>query len=177
MATTTNNGWELPDDSDPFKDGALAMRTLGNSIDASVGTGLLGWQDFDTFTVGGTGWNFGTTQTKNGRYVQLGKIVLFDYQLTAGGTGIATGTAALTLSLPVTSNANTSEFLGNGILSDSSTSINYELSCQISASSAIIIIPNVSGSNIRLSSLLNTTIPAALATGDTIRMSGFYEAE
>jgi hypothetical protein len=35
MATTTNFGWETPDDSDLVKDGALAMRTLGNSIDTS----------------------------------------------------------------------------------------------------------------------------------------------
>lgn len=37
MATTTNFGFETPDDSDPFKDGALAMRTLGNNIDARLG--------------------------------------------------------------------------------------------------------------------------------------------
>jgi hypothetical protein len=35
MATTTNFGWETPDDTDLVKDGALAMRTLGNSIDSS----------------------------------------------------------------------------------------------------------------------------------------------
>jgi len=36
MATTTNFGWETPDDSDLVKDGALAMRTLGNAIDTSL---------------------------------------------------------------------------------------------------------------------------------------------
>ena len=35
MATTTNFNWETPDDTDLVKDGAAAMRTLGNSIDAS----------------------------------------------------------------------------------------------------------------------------------------------
>lgn len=35
MATTTNFGWETPDDTDLVKDGAAAMRTLGNSIDTS----------------------------------------------------------------------------------------------------------------------------------------------
>lgn len=35
MANTTNFGWETPDDTDLVKDGAAAMRTLGNSIDAS----------------------------------------------------------------------------------------------------------------------------------------------
>ncbi len=36
MATTTNFGWETPDDTDFVKDGAAAMRTLGNSIDTSL---------------------------------------------------------------------------------------------------------------------------------------------
>lgn len=35
MATTTNFGWETPDDTDLVKDGASAMRTLGNAIDTS----------------------------------------------------------------------------------------------------------------------------------------------
>lgn len=35
MATTTNFGWSTPDDTSLVKDGAAAMRTLGNSIDAS----------------------------------------------------------------------------------------------------------------------------------------------
>jgi hypothetical protein len=36
MANTTNFGWETPDDTDLVKDGAAAMRTLGNSIDTSL---------------------------------------------------------------------------------------------------------------------------------------------
>ena len=35
MANTTNFNWETPDDTDLVKDGALAIRTLGNSIDTS----------------------------------------------------------------------------------------------------------------------------------------------
>lgn len=36
MATTTNFGWETPDDTDLVKDGASAIRTLGNGIDTSL---------------------------------------------------------------------------------------------------------------------------------------------
>jgi len=36
MATTTNYGWETPDDTDLFKDGALAMRDLGQDVDTSL---------------------------------------------------------------------------------------------------------------------------------------------
>jgi hypothetical protein len=36
MATTTNYGWDTPDDTDLVKDGAAAIRTLGQSIDTSL---------------------------------------------------------------------------------------------------------------------------------------------
>lgn len=36
MATTTNFGWTTPNDTDQVKDGALAIRTLGNGIDTSL---------------------------------------------------------------------------------------------------------------------------------------------
>lgn len=36
MATTTNYGWDTPDDTDLVKDGASAIRTLGSSIDTTV---------------------------------------------------------------------------------------------------------------------------------------------
>ena len=36
MATTTNYGWETPDDTDLVKDGAAASRTLGSSVDTTT---------------------------------------------------------------------------------------------------------------------------------------------
>jgi hypothetical protein len=36
MATTTNYGWDTPDDTDLVKDGALAMRDLGGDIDTTL---------------------------------------------------------------------------------------------------------------------------------------------
>jgi hypothetical protein len=40
MATTTNYGWTTPDNTDLVKNGALAIRTLGNAIDTSMNTAL-----------------------------------------------------------------------------------------------------------------------------------------
>jgi hypothetical protein len=40
MATTTNYGWETPDDTDLVKDGALAQRTTASAIDSTLGTAL-----------------------------------------------------------------------------------------------------------------------------------------
>lgn len=42
MATTTNYGWDTPDDTDLVKDGALAMRDLGGDIDTTLYTALGG---------------------------------------------------------------------------------------------------------------------------------------
>lgn len=36
MATSPNYGWTEPDNTNYVKDGALAMRTLGNAIDSTV---------------------------------------------------------------------------------------------------------------------------------------------
>lgn len=36
MATSPNFGWSEPDDTSFVKNGALAMRTLGNAIDSTV---------------------------------------------------------------------------------------------------------------------------------------------
>jgi hypothetical protein len=37
MPTTTNNGWDIPADTDLVKNGALAIRTLGQDIDTTLG--------------------------------------------------------------------------------------------------------------------------------------------
>jgi hypothetical protein len=40
MSNTTNYGWNIPDNTDLVKDGALAIRTLGSAIDTSMNTAL-----------------------------------------------------------------------------------------------------------------------------------------
>ena len=40
MSTTSAYGWNIPDNTDLVKDGALAIRTLGNAIDTSMNTAL-----------------------------------------------------------------------------------------------------------------------------------------
>jgi hypothetical protein len=86
MATTTNNGWETPDDTDLVKDGALAMRTLGNAIDTSSGKTFLAWT---TFTPSFTGLNIGSTGTTSAAYVLVGKTLHIRCLVTLGGTGIS----------------------------------------------------------------------------------------
>ena len=40
MSNTSAYGWNIPDNTDLVKDGALAIRTLGNAIDTSMNTAL-----------------------------------------------------------------------------------------------------------------------------------------
>jgi hypothetical protein len=97
MATTTNNGWTTPDDTDLVKDGALAIRDLGQEIDTSVGTGLLAWTAYTpTFTAFSLG-----NGSINWAYSQIGKTVFVRGRVTLGSTSTMTGPFDFTL--PVTS--------------------------------------------------------------------------
>lgn len=174
MGTTTNNAWPYPSSSDPVGDGATNIQNLAQGIDTSVGTGLLAWTDYDTFTVGGTNW--GTTPTKNGRYCKLGKIVFFDYQITAGGTGMGFSATVTSFTLPVNANTNTNEYIGTALFSDASAGISYDCTAEIAGTSVNILIKTASGVYTRTQSLNNATTPAVLAASDVLRVSGWYEA-
>lgn len=100
MASTTNNNWQTPDDTDLVKDGALSIRTLGNDIDTSVGKGLLAWQSWAPTLSGG--WTNGTG-TWDAKYCQIGKTILVSGKFTIGNGNTNAG---LTCSLPVTARTN-----------------------------------------------------------------------
>jgi hypothetical protein len=51
MANTTSFGWETPDNTDLVKDGALAIRTLGEAIDTSFKGVAVNAQTGTTYTV------------------------------------------------------------------------------------------------------------------------------
>lgn len=109
MATTTNFGWETPDDTDLVKDGAAAIRTALGGVDTSfvdLKGGTTGQvlakasnTDLDySWTTPATGVGTWTTFTPsranitvgNGtevaRYQKIGKTTNVFYQLTLGST-------------------------------------------------------------------------------------------
>ena len=64
MATSTNYLWTEPNDSDLVKNGASAIRTLGNAIDASLWSSGFGQAGKNKFINGDFGiWQRGTTFT------------------------------------------------------------------------------------------------------------------
>ena len=173
MATTTNNGWTTPNDTDLVKDGALAIRTLGNGIDTSVGTGLLAWQTY-TVTVGGTGWVKGTGVTV-GRYCQIGKTVHFEinYTFQTGGGGTA-GTGAVSFNLPVNANTTVTPNHTQANLYDASASTAYLGQGSIGSTSVQVFVVNTAAT---YGSLANVQAgqPFVWAANDEVRVNGTYE--
>jgi hypothetical protein len=94
MATTTPiNGWPVPTSTDLVKDGAVAIESLGDAIDSSVGSGLLAWisytPTFTNLTVGN-----GTLTSK---YCIIGKTMFIRFDLVGGSTSTITGVPTITL--------------------------------------------------------------------------------
>jgi hypothetical protein len=172
MATTTNNGWTTPNDTDLVKDGALAIRTLGNGIDTSTGKGLIAWQSFAPTLSGG--WLNGNGVWE-AYYCQIGKTVHVDAAFTLGST--TTKGSIMTITLPVTAKrpgTNVRRIIGSmiGFL----TSGFYPmLPYQNSATTFTAYNISASGSFAQAATVTAAT-PITWATGDSFHFSLTYEA-
>jgi hypothetical protein len=97
MATTTNYGFEIPDDTDLVKDGALAMRDLGQDVDTQLFTALggayPGLRLVKKQTIGSAVSSVQVTSAFSATYE--------NYRIIVTG-GAATGTAGLRLTLGAT---------------------------------------------------------------------------
>ena len=169
MATTTNNSWPTPNDSDPFKLGASAMRDLGQAIDTSVGTGLLAWQNW-TPTLSG-GWANGNG-TWYARYVKIGKTVIASGYFTVGST--TTRGTGMNISLPIaavnTTNINGTAWVAASAAANLSTVHVYpNTTTQIA-----LFAQNVAGTFLQSNSI-TTTAPITWATGSVISFTVIYE--
>ena len=164
MATTSNNGWTIPADTDLVRDGALAIRTLGNGIDTSFGKWLSTW----TPTIGGVGWSLGNG-TVTGRYHRIGDTVHYYLQMVWGST-TTSGTGGLTLTLPSTLSG-TIEQWGSGVFYDPGSSTYYRLSNRMTSGSAV----PMHGSS-AIQTFTTSTKPVAYATNQRIELTGTYRS-
>ena len=168
MATTTNNGWETPDDTDLVKDGALAIRTALNGVDTSTGTGLLVWQTYAPTLSGG--WANGNG-TWNAFYCQIGKTVHVRAQFTLGST-TTKGTGCI-FSLPVQAKT-TAMQPGVCRLAPAGNST-YGIVAPQSTTTAAVLVFDSSATYVT-GNTVTATVPGTWATGNTITFSLTYEA-
>lgn len=172
MATTTNNGWETPDDTDLVKDGALAMRTLGNAIDTSVGKGLLAWQSYAPNLA--NGWANGNG-TWAAYYCQIGKTVIVRGFFVFGST-TTKSVNRMRVSLPVPAAANaqirTASILSNATCAGLGTTIWGNVGAGDFLEMSVL---NASATY-ALRSNVTSTVPATWATGDNFEFNVTYEA-
>ena len=99
MPTTTNNGWTTPADTALVKDGASAIRTLGNNIDSTLGVyASPGLVKINTTTFSGVSTqqiNSLFTTTYDNYLLQFTFLATssanFNLRISTGGTPVATG--------------------------------------------------------------------------------------
>jgi hypothetical protein len=169
MALTPNNGWDLPDDSDPFKDGALAIRTLGNAIDASVGDGLLAWTSytptFNNFTVG-------AATIEVAKFCQIGKTVHVKVLVTLGAGSAVTG--RIGVSLPVSATTDFNQATNVSVLQATGASATGMVA--IATSTRAELYAWVASGTYVTNTSTSSTIPGTWTTGNRIGFTLTYEA-
>lgn len=179
MATVTPiNSWPVPVSTDLVKDGAVAIESLGDAIDASVGSGLLPWVAW-TPVLGGVGWSLGTTGAAAvGYYCQIGKTVHFTARLTfgtAGATFSAVNRPSVTLPVTATAAAGNVDFVTDIAYYDSSATLRYLGSCDFQTGAMSLFCWNSAGTYLVGAAVINTA-PFTWAASDEIHISGTYEA-
>jgi hypothetical protein len=171
--TTTNNSWDYPTSTDLVTNGALAIQTLADEIDTSVGAGLKAWVAW-TPTISGTGWVKGSG-TVTGRYCKIGKTVHFEinYLFSTAGSGAA-GSAALTFDLPVNGQTTISPNYMAVQFLDSSASQGYLGIGSLTSTGVSVFAIGAGGTYATVTSAI-AGVPFTWATGDEVRVNGTYE--
>ena len=150
----------------------MAQKTFvdGDVLTASdINTYLSGeggaWTSF-TPTVGQSG-AVTVTNTRS-RYARYGRTIHFTISLSVTGSG--TGGNNILISLPVTAASAGEAMPGTGVVVDTSAGLTYVGWSYIQSTTECLILTDVG------TALGAAVFTAALASGDTIKISGTYEA-
>jgi hypothetical protein len=186
MATTTPNfGWSVPTSSDLVKNGAVAIETLGDSIDASMaelkggttGQVLSKTSNTDmnfTWTGASTSWTPTITSltigngTIAGSYVKIGKLVHARFIATLGSTSSVTGN--FIVSSPTTANG---AINANIFYEDSGVQL-FNGVYEQSGSALYLRAPNATTTYVSLTAT-SSTVPFTWGSGDKLIVALTYE--
>jgi hypothetical protein len=166
MATTTpNNGWSVPTSTDYVAQGAVAIETLGDAIDASAGKTWLSWTNytpsFPNITLGNA--------TTTARYVQIGKTVIGYVRLTFGTTTVMTGGPVFTLPVGAPS-------IGKFSATAYDTAVNtYPLGVTFNSDGTVYFYAYNSTVTYATYNSVSPTLPFTWGTGDRLEVSFTYE--
>ena len=111
-----------------------------------------------------------TVTNTRSRYARYGRTIHFSMELAVTGSG--TGSNAVVFSLPATAAAS-SGIIGTGYIDDDSATARYAGRAALASSTTFVLQPT--STDVR-GSLGSTTFTAGLESGDTIKISGTYEA-
>jgi hypothetical protein len=195
MATTSAFGWETPDDTDLVKDGAAAIRTLGNSIDTSLAdlkggsTGQVlsktSATDMD-FT-----WVSASTQypwtsytptltaitlgngTLTASYQQIGKTVNVRILFTLGSTSAVSSFPRFSLPINVDVPSTQVQILGNANLNDAGTTSYYGVVAYETASTVQVFAQDTSLLTLQRA-FVTATVPFTWTTSDQMLLNFSY---
>jgi len=168
MAVTPNYSWPTPDDTALVKDGASAMRDLGDAIDASL-FAVGSWQNWTpSWTSTGTAPSVGSGFI-GGRFTQIGNLVIANGYIILGA-GFAVGSGNYRVSFPVNA-ASTNGSIGSASIFDASASyVQYPgIAIYVSATTFEMRLGNALG-------LWSPTSPIPLTQSDQLRFFLMYEA-
>jgi hypothetical protein len=169
MATTTNNGWVTPDNTAYVKDGASAIRSLGQSIDTSVGTGLLAWTAYTPTLTAVTVGN-GTLTAK---YLKLGKTLHIMINFTLGSTSAVGSQPQFSLPAGLTTTFPLFQPVGVGNISISGGQYNTQVFTYTSSA----IYPLLQTANTTYVGIadVTATVPATFNNGSVISLRALVE--
>lgn len=141
-------------------------------VEARLGrVGAIGndWTDYTpTLTAATTNPTLGTGSSQNGRWVQVGSLVVVQVSITFGTSGTAAGSGAYYVSLPAAASS-TAPVLGSGDLRDDSTGSRRVASALVGSSTSVTGLVTDDGQ-------VSSSVPWTWAASDSLRLSLTYEA-
>jgi hypothetical protein len=166
--TTPNNLWPVPTSTDYVKDGATAIESLGDAIDASVGNGLKAWV---AFTPTLSGITVGTPFVSQFAFCQIGKTVHVRGYFVFGSGTACTGSIGL---VPPVTAAMDNTIVGNCMFVDAGTAA-FNGVVRLPNTTLLNLVPLNTAGTYSTMVVTSSTIPFTWVAGDSFAFTATYQ--